>query len=229
MWTLALTCAFFLCIHLMISGTSLKEQIIGKIGGTAYYVIFSILSVVGLAGMSIAFAVAHNDPLNHVFWSAPLPLKIIALVVNFFAFFLVVLGLTTPSPTNLMALWRLPDKSVYGVIRLSRHPVLAGIGLWAFMHLICNGNLASWLFFGSLLGVCALGAANIDRKRLAMMGPTYQSIVKRTSILPFVAIIEGRTAFAPEELGIARMFLAASMFAMFAMLHEMLFIARPLP
>lgn len=228
MWTLALACAFFLCIHLMISGTALKEQIIGRIGGTAYYVLFSILSVVGLTGMAVAFAIAHNDPLNFKLWEAPFPLRIIALVVNFLAFLLLILGLTTPSPTNLMALFRLPDKSVYGVVRISRHPVLAGIGLWAFMHLVCNGNLASWLFFGSLLGVCAIGANNIDRKRLALMGPTYESIMRRTSILPFVSIIEGRTAFAPEELGIARLFLATSMFAMFAVLHELLFIAPAL-
>ncbi|EGF90217.1 nnrU family protein [Asticcacaulis biprosthecium C19] len=228
MWTLALACAFFLCIHLMISGTHLKEQIIGRIGGTAYYVIFAILSLVGLIGMCVAFAIAQDDKLNFVFWTAPLPLRIIALVVNFLAFFLLILGLTTPSPTNLLALWRLPDKSVYGVIRISRHPVLAGISLWAVTHIISSANLASWLFFGSLLGVCALGAANIDRKRLALMGDTYASILRRTSIIPFVAIIEGRTAFAPEELGIARMFLAASMFSMFAVLHEMLFIVRAL-
>ncbi len=228
MWTLALSCAFFLCIHLMVSGTSLKEQIIARIGGPAYYALFSLLSVAGLIAMCVALAVVRTDKLNHIFWTAPMPLKIIALVVNFFAFFLVTLGLTTPSPTNLMALWQLPDKSVYGVIRISRHPVLAGIGLWAFMHLICNGNPASWLFFGTLLGVCALGANNIDRKRLALMGSTYASIVKRSSIIPFVAIIEGRTAFAPEELGIARMFLAASMFAVFAMYHELMFIARAL-
>ena len=35
MWTLALACAFFLCLHLMLSGTSRKEQIIAKIGGGA--------------------------------------------------------------------------------------------------------------------------------------------------------------------------------------------------
>ncbi len=228
MWTLALACAFFLCIHLMISGTSLKETIIARIGDTAYYALFSIVSFLGLIGMCVAFAVVRLDPLNIVFWTAPMPLRIIALVVNFIAFFMVVLGITTPSPTNLMALLKLPDKQVYGVIRISRHPILSGIGLWAFIHLICNGNLASWLFFGSLLVICALGANNIDRKRQALMGEAYASIMKRTSIVPFVAIIEGRTAFAVEELGYARMFLAASMFTMFFMLHEMLFIARAL-
>ncbi len=207
MWTLALACAFFLCIHLMISGTSLKEQIIARIGSIAYYMLFSVLSIGGLLWMSIALASARQDAMNPIFWDAPFFLRIIALAGMFFAFLLVVLGYTSPSPTGLGALIRMPDKTVSGIIRISRHPVLAGIGLWAIMHMLCNANLASWMFFGSLLVLCALGANNIDRKRMAMMGEAYASIKRRTSIIPFVAIIEGRTAFAGGELGIARVLL----------------------
>lgn len=230
MWTLALACAFFLCIHLMVTGTSLKEQIIAGIGTITYYILFCLFSVVGLLWMTVSFIIAlsETDSLNHVFWTAPLFLRIIALVGNFIAFLLIVLGLLSPSPTNLLTARKLPDKPVYGVIRISRHPVLAGIGLWALMHLLCNGNLASWLFFGSLLALCALGANNIDRRRMAVMGDTYASIKRRTSIVPFVAIIEGRTAFIPDELGYARMFLAAATFAVFAVLHELLFAVRAL-
>lgn len=230
MWTLALACAFFLSLHVMISGTPLKDRIVGYIGGPAWYVLFSLLSLAGFVGMCIAFFIAlgNQDHLNPVIWRAPLFLKIIALVANFIAFFLVVLGLTTPSPTNLLTLIRMPDRPVYGIIRISRHPVLAGIGLWALMHMVCNGSPASWLFFGTLVALCAIGANNIDRKREALMGNLYASIRKRTSIVPFVAMIEGRTAFAPEELGLARVFLACSMYSMFLVLHEMLFTARAL-
>ncbi len=228
MWTLALACAFFLAIHLLISGTEAKALIIEKIGGAAWYALFSLVSIGGFLWMCIAFFVALSNHGNPAFWGAPLFLKVIALVVNFFAFLLVVLGVTTPSPTNLLALHRMPERAVYGVVRISRHPVLAGIAIWALMHFICNGNVASWLFFGSLIALSAIGANNIDRKREAEMGHVYASIRKRTSIIPFVAIIEGRTAFAPEELGIARLFLAASMFSVFLVLHEMLFTARAL-
>ncbi len=228
MWTLALACAFFLCIHLMISGTVLKDQIISGIGRMAYYALFSLFSIVGLIWMCAAYAIAFNDPLNAQLWDAPLFLKIIALVGNFIAFQLVVVGALSSSPTNLLALRHLPEKPVHGVIRITRHPILAGIGLWAVMHILCDGNVASWVFFGSLLGVCALGANNIDRKRTAALGEAYASIKKRTSIIPFVAVIEGRTAFAAEELGAAKMLLAASMFSVFAVLHELLFNTRVL-
>ena len=46
--------------------------------------------------------------------------------------------------------------------------------------------------------------------------------------IPFVAVIEGRTAFAAEELGAAKMLLAASVFSVFAVLHELLFNTRVL-
>src|SRR6185312_8935693 len=228
MWTLALACAFFLCIHLMISGTVLKEQIITSIGKLAYYALFSLFSIVGLIWICVAYAIAVNDPLNARLWDAPLVLRIIALVGNFVAFQLLAVGVLSPSPTNLLAVRRLPEKSVHGVIRISRHPVLAGIGVWAFMHILCDGNIASWMFFGSILCLCALGANNIDRKRMATMGDEYTSVKRRTSIIPFVAIIEGRTAFAAEELGAAKMLLAASVFSVFAVLHELLFNTRVL-
>jgi len=228
MWNLALACAFFLCIHLMISGTVLKEQIISSIGKMAYYALFSLFSIVGLAWICFAYAFAVNDPLNAHLWDAPLFLKIIALVGNFIAIQLVVVGALSPSPTNLLALRHLPEKSVHGVIRITRHPILAGIGVWAVMHMLCDGNVASWVFFGSILGLCALGANNIDRKRTAVQGETYTSIKKRTSIIPFVAVIEGRTAFAAEELGAAKMLLGASVFSVFAVLHELLFNTRVL-
>jgi len=229
MWNLALACAFFLCIHLMISGTVLKEQIVSSIGSLAYYALFSLFSIVGLIWLCVAYAVyAVPDPLNVHVWDTPLFLRIIALVGNFVAFQLIVVGLLSPSPTNLLATRRLPEKAVHGIIRISRHPVLGGIGVWAAMHMLCNGNLANWLFFGSILCLCALGANNIDRKRMAVMGEAYASIKRRTSIIPFVAVIEGRTAFAAEELGADRMLLAASLFSVFAVLHELLFNTRVL-
>ncbi|MGA9658962.1 MAG: NnrU family protein [Asticcacaulis sp.] len=226
MWTLALACVFFLGIHLLISGTLLRERLLGAIGGPAYYMAFSILSLVGLIAISVAFTFALSDPMNIVLWQSGPFLRIVGQIGNFFAFFLLVCGLTMLSPTNLLALKHMPDKPVHGIIRVSRHPVLAGIGLWALTHIITNGNLAGWMFFGTLLALCGLGANLIDVKRKRLMGDSYSAVLRQTSILPFVAIIEGRTAFAPAEIGLVRFMLSVSMFSVFMMLHEILFTVR---
>ncbi|MDI7774256.1 NnrU family protein [Asticcacaulis sp. EMRT-3] len=226
MWTLALASAFFLFIHLMISATSLKDRVIEKIGGTAYYILFSLLSIGGLIWLCVAFGMALGDPMNYALWNSGPFLRVIGIAGNFLAFLLVVMGYTTPSATSLPALWHMPEKPVYGIIRITRHPVLAGIGIWALTHMICNGNLAAWIFFGSLLALCGLGANTIDRKRMTLMGDVYASIMRRTSIVPFVAIIEGRIAFDAKELGVVRPLLAVSMFSVFLTLHELLFTVR---
>ena len=227
MWNLALACAFFVCIHLMISGTDLKAQIISSIGRIAYYALFSVFSIAGLIWITGAFVFALNDSTNNVvLWGAPLFLRVIAIVINLAAFLLVVVGALSPSPTHLLSLVKMPQRPVRGIIRVSRHPVLAGITLWALAHMLCNGNLANWLFFGSIVAVCVLGAINIDRKRQAALGEAYDDIKKRTSIIPFVAIIDGRTAFAIEEIGFARMLLAVSLYSVILVFHEILFNAR---
>lgn len=226
MWMLALACAFFLAIHLMVGATPLKNSMIAVISRPGYLILFSVLSLVGLVWMSIAFGVALGDPLNPVIWSSGLFLRILGIAGNFLAFMLVVLGYTSPSPTNMSAATRLPEHPVTGIIRITRHPILSGIAIWSLTHMICNGNLAAWMFFGTLLVLCVLGANSIDRKRTAALGDAYLKVKRRTSIVPFVAILEGRTSFEMRELGLVRPVLALSLFSVFLILHELLFTVR---
>jgi uncharacterized membrane protein len=178
--------------------------------------------------MITSFAVAVGDPQNIVFWKAPLELKLAAFAVNFVATNLLVIGFLSPGPTNLTALKRPPAKPVYGIIRVSRHPVLAGIGLFCISHIVLNGNIAAWIFFGSILALCALGANNIDHKRTMLMGENYEAIKRRTSIIPFVAIFAGRTPFEPQEIGVMRLLVSVSLFALLVVLHEVLFVVPAL-
>lgn len=223
MWTLALACAFFLCIHMMVSGTVIKDHIITAIGVRAYYALFSLLSIGGFFWMVGAFFDARTHELNVHFWEAPMALKILAFGVNFIGIMLLVIGILSPSPTNLRALSRMPENPISGIIRVTRHPVLVGIALLALTHMLCNGNLAAWMFFGTLFALCLLGANHIDVKRDATIGPNYAIIRKHTSIIPFLAIAQGRIRFEPSELGVLRVLMATSVFTFLVVLHELLF------
>ncbi|MDC7683465.1 NnrU family protein [Asticcacaulis sp. BYS171W] len=226
MWTLALACAFFLSIHVLISGSRLKEQLVDAIGAGIYKLLFALLSLGGFFWMVTAFFGARSDPFNHHFWEAPFILKTIAFVFNFVGLMLLIVGALSPSPTNLKGARHWPDEPVSGIIRISRHPVLAGIALLSATHLVCNGNLAAWVFFGTLLALSLLGANSIDRKREAAFGDAYASVMRRTSIVPFLAIFQGRVAFEPAELGVLRVMVATSAFTVLVVLHELLFL-RP--
>ena len=75
------------------------------------------------------------------------------------AFVLVVLGLRTPNPTAV-GMEGLAARSPEGIVRVTRHPLLIGIGLWALVHLVANGDVASFLFFGAL-AVTALAGSRL--------------------------------------------------------------------
>ncbi|UDF05140.1 NnrU family protein [Asticcacaulis sp. AND118] len=226
MWTLALACAFFILIHILVSGSDLREQMIGAIGTRSYFALFGLLSLIGFFWMIAAYYGARGDPANLHLWSAPFALKIGAFGINFISLMLIIVGMLSPSPTALGSLNRMPERPVSGIIRISRHPVLAGIALLAATHLITTGTLASWVFFGTLLALSLLGANSIDRKREIRYGESYRAIMKTTSILPFVAIAQKRVSFEPSELGVLRVMVATSCFTCLVVLHELLFL-RP--
>jgi len=226
MLLLALACAFFLCLHLFIAGTTVKSRLIARTGAPVYYGLFGLASLLGMAGMFFAYFDSMGDPLNTQVWHAPHWLKYVALVVNFLAVQLIVVGLLSPSPVRLKPEAQQPDLPISGIIRVSRHPVLAGLSLLAVMHMACNGNLAAWIFFGTVLVLGYLGAYNIDLRREERLGAHYRTILKHTSFLPFVAIAQGRTRFDFLELGLLRLLVGTSAFAVLATLHELLFL-RP--
>jgi uncharacterized membrane protein len=45
-----------------------------------------------------------------------------------------------------------------------RHPMLAGVKLWAFAHLLVNGDLASIILFGGLLGWAVVAMIGSNRR-----------------------------------------------------------------
>jgi uncharacterized membrane protein len=74
-------------------------------------------------------------------------------VLVFVAFLFGVIGLATPSPTQV-GMKSQPAEGTDiapGMVRITRHAFLWGVALWALVLLIVNGDLASLILFGSLL------------------------------------------------------------------------------
>lgn len=196
---LALAAAFFVAIHLGVSGTRLRDALVGRMGLNAYMVVFSLLSVAGMIGLVIAYQKADYIPTwGMLGWWKPVML---ALMLP--AFLLVVIGLATPNPTSVNQ-EKLVDAAPKGIVRITRHPFLMGVALWAGIHLVGNGDWASLLFFGALFVVAAAGPASIDAKRRRALGNAWQPFARRTSILPFGAILSNRNSLSWAELGVWR-------------------------
>jgi len=162
MVSLGLAALFFIVIHLGWSGTTLRDRAVAAIGLCGYMVAFSVASLAAIIWLVSAYkAAAYVPTWGQLEWWKPFA---IALMLP--AFLLVVIGLTTPNPTAV-AQEALVDRPPSGIVRVTRHPFLIGVAIWAAVHLIGNGDLASLLFFAAMTVVAAAGTVSIDARRSA--------------------------------------------------------------
>jgi uncharacterized membrane protein len=197
MISLSMAALFFIAIHIGLSGTVLRDRAVATLGLRTYMVVFSALSVAGMVWLISAYKGAAYAPTwGQLEWWKP-----VAIAAMLPAFLLVVIGLTTPNPTAV-AQEGLVGRPPQGIVRVTRHPFLMGVALWAVVHLVGNGDIASLLFFASLAVVAVAGAVSIDAKRRRVLGPAaWDGFASHTSIVPFAAILAGRNSFAASEFG----------------------------
>jgi uncharacterized membrane protein len=118
---------------------------------------------------------------------------------------------------------------VQGILRITRHPFLWGVALWALSHLVLNGNSTSLVFFGAFLGLALIGPFLIDAKRRRKLGDKWERFAAATSNVPFAAIAAGRNSIPRGEVGWWRIVLALVVFAGFLHFHSSLFGVSPYP
>jgi uncharacterized membrane protein len=121
-----------------------------------------------------------------------------------------------------------PD-AISGVVRITRHPFLWSVAIWAAFHLAANGDEASIVLFGTFFVLALFGTASIDAKRWRKMGTAWESFAAKTSNIPFAAVIAGRnTLNFTESLG-WRFWVAVILFLAVLFTHYHLFGVSPFP
>ncbi|MFO1400082.1 MAG: NnrU family protein [Steroidobacteraceae bacterium] len=210
---------FFLLIHFGVSGTRLRDALVARLGDGPYRGLFSLASLAGLVWLIHAYRHAPAVPT----WGLLLALRPAAYVLVFVAFLFVVIGAATPNPTSVGMEAKLaqgPD-AARGMLRITRHPFLCGVALWALAHLLVNGHLAALVLFGSLLVLAIGGTASIDAKRRRGTGAQWTAFAGVTSVLPFAAIAAGRNRLGPalREIGPWRPLVAVLVYAAVFHLH----------
>jgi uncharacterized membrane protein len=223
MYSLIAASVFFLLIHFGVSGTRLRDVLVARLGAGPYRGAFAVASVVGIVWMTRAYRRAPAVDL----WGHLIGLRPLAFALVLIAFLFVAIGLATPSPTRVGLETKLAQgtETVRGIVRITRHPFLWGVGLWASVHLIVNGDLASVILFGSLLLLALGGTVSIDAKRRRSFGDQWSRFIQTTSNVPFAAIAAGRNQLRPalREIGILRPVIAIAAYALFLVFHGRLF------
>jgi uncharacterized membrane protein len=222
--SLVLAALFFAGIHLGIAGTVMRDRAIGILGKNGYMAVFAVASVGGIGWLVTSF---NRAPYLFT-WGMLEWWKAIAIILMLPASLLVVIGLTTPNPTSVAQEGRV-GQPPRGIIRITRHPFLTGVSLWALVHLIGNGDVASLVFFATWAIVALAGTVSIDAKRRRVLGAAWEPFAAQTSIVPFAAIAAGRNRFIPSEIGLWRWAIALLAYALMLGGHAPVIGVSPFP
>lgn len=154
----------FVLSHLLPARPALRRPIMAATGERGFLLLYSAASILILAWMINAAGRAPFVPLwGWAWWQAWATNLAMAA-----ACFLLALGLGVPNPFSIGgARAEAYDPMRAGVLRVTRHPVLWAVTLWAAGHLPPNGDLAHVTLFGgfALLGVVGMRALDARRRR----------------------------------------------------------------
>src|ERR1700686_2069856 len=124
----------FLGVHTLTTQRELRARVITSTGEAGYKIGYALVSLLGL--VLIVWGFAHYRATGWIdVWHPPTWTKHITVALMLPAVILVVASYIRGR--------------IYTVLK---HPMLAGVKLWAAAHLIANGDLGSIILFGSLLG-----------------------------------------------------------------------------
>lgn len=136
----------FLGAHVFVSARGKRAAAIAVLG-RLYWAVFGLISAVGLALIIWGFSLYRRYEWIDV-WSPPAFMRHVTV------------GLMLLSVILVVAAY-LPGH----IKRWTKQPLLTGIKIWAFAHLLCNGDLGSILLFGSFLGWAVFARIAVKRRK----------------------------------------------------------------
>ncbi len=227
---LAAAAIVFLAIHLLVSGTRLRDGIVASIGERVYLGLYALASLVVLVWLAISYNAASMSSENRLLYDLGRGVRDSGVLIIAVAFLLGVQGLVMPNPTSIRyGAAAAKEANIKGVLRITRHPFLWGVIIWSAFHVAANGDLASVIFFGTFLAVAFFGTFSIDAKRRRKLGQLWEAFAAKTSNIPFAAAISGRNSLNfGESLG-RPFWIAAVVFLVVLFAHYYLFHASPFP
>lgn len=202
--------------HILLSSTRQRGVLRDQLGEAGFLGVYSLVALATFAWFVAAYVRAPRLPL----WSPPPSIAFVPVVVMPFAAILVVAGYSTRNPTAVgMERRAADDDPAPGILRVTRHPVMWAVGLWALAHLVANPDLASLWFFGAIAALALGGTVLIDRKKRLALGGNWQRLAAVTSNLPFAALAARRSRLRWREIGLLRLLAGLLLYAVLFLAH----------
>ena len=200
--------------HVVLSSPVLRPALVDRFGERGFAGVYAGLALLGLAWLIYGYSASDGAAL----WGGQ-GLAIAPLLAMAPAALLFVGAFSQKNPTAMGQAGSLSPGLARGMQRVTRHPFLWAVALWAASHLIANGDAASLVLFGGMLALALYGTGEIDRKMRARNPARWAEFAAVTSNLPFAAIASGRNRFVWSEIGWWRLALAALLYAVLIGAH----------
>jgi uncharacterized membrane protein len=184
---LILGLVLFLGVHTLTTQRDARAALIGKFGRGGYMGLYSLASFAGLALIVWGYSVYRATGWVDV-WSPPVAFRHVTLLLMLPAVILVVASYIRGR--------------IYTTLK---HPMLAGIKLWAAAHLFANGDLGSIVLFGSFLAWAVYDRISLKHRAdagappIPVGGPGNDVIAVAVGVVVYVALA---FAFHPLVIGV---------------------------
>jgi uncharacterized membrane protein len=176
--------AFFLT-HALPIRPPLRPWLVARLGPRTFGLVYSALSLAVLAWLIGAAGRAPFVPVwTWVPWQLHVPLLAMLPVCLILA-----LAIGRPNPFSFGGTRNDAfDPAHPGIVRLTRHPLLLALAIWAFAHIVPNGDLAHAMLFGTFALFALLGGRLVDRRKRREMGPDWDRLDAARKAAPLLPL-----------------------------------------
>jgi uncharacterized membrane protein len=227
---MAIAAILFVVWHSVPARPGLRRRLVGTLGEAGYLALYTLASLLALGWLIVA---AGRAPYVEVWAFAPWQLWVPNLAMPLVCL-LVAFGVAIPNPLSFGG--RAPqefDPDKPGIAGITRHPLLWALVLWSATHLPPNGDLAHVLLFGGFAVFALLGMVAMDRRFKRTLGTAeWERLARRTSLVPFAALADGRWRPAGLHIGaepLVRLFAGAALYLALLSAHELVVGVSPFP
>jgi uncharacterized membrane protein len=136
----------FIAPHVFVTRREARAAAVARLGEWPYKGLFSLISIIGVILIGWGFARYRASGYIPV-WSPPDWTRHVAVALMWPA---IVFFVAAYIPGNIK--------------RTLKHPMLVGVKLWAFAHLLANGDLGSIILFGGILAWAVFDRISLKRR-----------------------------------------------------------------
>lgn len=177
---------------------SLRPWVEKYTGARIYRILFAGVSL-PLAVVLIIYFINHRYDGLQLWYVQSIPgVQTVVWVLSAISFLFLY-----PATFNLLEIAAIQKPQVHlyetGIIRITRHPQMVGQIIWCIAHTLWLGTSFTLVTSIGLVLHHLFGVWHGDRRLKYRYGTAFENVKERTSITPFLAIIQGRQTLKWQE------------------------------